>query len=301
MMMNTPMPLRLQGHVKDLGGGFVVRRMLPSLQCRSVGPFVFFDHFGPVTVKPESQIDVRPHPHIGLATVTYLFEGAMMHRDSLRSEQLVEPGAINWMTAGSGIVHSERRPQHLANTTYVNYGIQLWAALPQAQEQIEPTFTHYPAARIPELRVDDAQVRVLIGSAYDQQSPVATLSETLYLDIVLGPGGGIELPAWSHEAAIYTVDHDVMLGREFIQRHTMAMLTPRHATQVNNASRDEPARLIVIGGLQLDVPRHLWWNFVASNTELIERAAQRWEDHTMGSVPGDSEFIPLPERYVRRR
>lgn len=301
MMMNTPMPLRLQGHVKDLGGGFVVRRMLPALQCRSVGPFVFFDHFGPVTVTPQSQIDVRPHPHIGLATVTYLFDGAMMHRDSLGSEQRIEPGAINWMTAGSGIVHSERKPLDLANASYVNHGIQLWAALPQKHEQTEPAFAHYPAARIPQLSVDDAQVRVLIGTAYDHESPVKTLTETLYLDILLAPGGGIELPAWSHEAALYTVDHDVMLGREFIQRHTLAMLEPRHAAQVSNTSKHETVRLIVIGGLQLDVPRHLWWNFVASNTELIERAAQRWEDRTMGSVPGDSEFIPLPERYVRRR
>ncbi|QNP48755.1 pirin family protein [Diaphorobacter aerolatus] len=301
MTINRPRPLRLSGHVKDLGGGFVVRRMLPSLQCRAIGPFMFFDHFGPVKVVPQSQIDVRPHPHIGLSTVTYLFEGAMMHRDNLGSEQLIEPGAINWMTAGRGVVHSERRPQHLARSSYVNHGIQLWAALPLAHEQTEPSFTHTPESQIPQLRVDDAEVRVLIGSAYGHRSPVKTFTETLYLDIQLGPGGGLELPAWEHETAVYTVDGDVMLAQEFIPCHTLAMLEPRHTTQVNNASKNDPLRLIVMGGMPLDAPRHLWWNFVASDTALIERAAQRWEDRTMGSVPGDDEFIPLPERYVRRR
>ncbi|WP_240939467.1 pirin family protein [Diaphorobacter sp. HDW4A] len=300
-MMNSTTPLRLSGHVKDLGGGFVVRRMLPSLQCRAIGPFMFFDHFGPVTVTPQSQIDVRPHPHIGLATVTYLFEGAMMHRDSLGSEQLIEPGAINWMTAGRGIVHSERKPQHLAATSYTNHGIQLWAALPLSDEQTQPSFTHTPASRIPQLHVDDAEVRVLIGSAFDHQSPVKTLTETLYIDIQLKPGGGIELPACLNETAIYTVDNDAMLGCEFIPRHTLAVLDPHHVSQIENTSRTSSLRLMVIGGMRLDAPRHLWWNFVASDTALIERAAQRWEDRTMGSVPGDDELIPLPERYVRRR
>ncbi|MPM91132.1 hypothetical protein SDC9_138258 [bioreactor metagenome] len=295
------MPLRLSGHVKDLGGGLMVRRMLPSLQCRSVGPFVFFDHFGPVTIAAEANIDVRPHPHIGLATVTYLFEGAMMHRDSLGSEQLIEPGAINWMTAGRGIVHSERRPPRLANTAFVNHGIQLWAALPLDEERCAPSFTHTPATRIPKIRVDDAQVHVLVGSAYDERSPVRTLTETLYLDIELQPGGGIELPASALETALYTVSGDVMLGREFIAEHTLAILEHRLVAQINNASRRDAARLIVIGGMRLDAPRHLWWNFVASDTALIERAAQNWEDRTMGSVPGDDEFIPLPGRYVRRR
>ena len=295
------MPLRLSGHVKDLGGGTIVRRMLPSLQCRSIGPFVFFDHFGPIEVTPQMRNDVRPHPHIGLATVTYLFDGAITHRDSLGSEQIIEPGAINWMSAGKGIVHSERRPEHLAQTTFINHGIQLWAALPLNHERDAPSFTHTAAERIPQLKVDDAEVRVLVGSAYGQTSPVETLSETLYLDLVLKPGGGVELPASPHEMAIYTVDGDVMLGREFIPRHTLALLEPRHVVQINNASKQHRVRLVVLGGMRLDAPRHLWWNFVASDTALIERAAQAWEDRTMGNVPGDNEFIPLPERYVRRR
>ena len=166
--------LQLTGHAKDLGGGFLVRRFLPSAPRQSVGPFLFFDHFGPVTVLPGAGHDVRPHPHIGLATVTYLFEGAMLHRDSLGSVQLIEPGAINWMTAGRGIVHSERQSPALKDATYVNHGIQLWAALPQAYEEVEPSFTHTPAAAIPELTVGDADVRVLIGQAWGQTSPVGS-------------------------------------------------------------------------------------------------------------------------------
>ena len=177
--------LRLSGHAKDLGGGFTVRRLLPAVQCRSVGPFIFFDHFGPVSVVPGAAHDVRPHPHIGLATVTYLFSGAIMHRDNLGYVQQIEPGAINWMTAGNGIVHSERRPESLAETTYVNHGIQLWAALPVAAEEVDASFVHTPAAAIPEVQVGDAVVRVLIGTAFDQTSPVATYAPTLYLDVQL--------------------------------------------------------------------------------------------------------------------
>eukprot|EP01036_Dinobryon_divergens_P055424 gene55424-74009_t len=164
----------LRPHDKDLGGGFKVRRLLPAAQRRSVGPFVFFDHFGPATEVPGTEHDVRPHPHIGLSTVTYLFKGAMMHRDSLGSVQEILPGAINWMTAGRGIVHSERRPDSLANATYVNHGIQLWAALPQAFEEVAPDFVHTPSASIPEVTVGDAQVRVLIGQAFGKTSPVKT-------------------------------------------------------------------------------------------------------------------------------
>ena len=167
---------RLTGHKKDLGGGFMVRRLLPAAQKQAVGPFLFFDHFGPITVQPGDSHDVRPHPHIGLATVTYLFEGAIMHRDSLGSAQLIEPGAINWMTAGRGIVHSERAPEDLKASAYVNHGIQLWAALPAEHEEVAPAFVHTPAADIPALSVGDAQVRVLIGAAFGKTSPVRTFS-----------------------------------------------------------------------------------------------------------------------------
>ena len=197
--------LQLTGHGKDLGGGFTVRRLLPAPRRRSVGPFIFFDHFGPVTVQPGANYDVRPHPHIGLATVTYLFEGAMMHRDSLGNRQLIEPGAINWMTSGRGIVHSERRPEHLQDRAHVNHGLQLWTALPRDHEEDEPAFTHTPSAAIPELRLGDAQVRVLVGEAFGATSPVATLSSTLYLDVTLPPGARLELPPLAPELAVFAV------------------------------------------------------------------------------------------------
>ena len=171
--------LTLKGHAKDIGGGFTVRRLLPAAARRNVGPFIFFDHFGPVVETPEVNHDVRPHPHIGLATVTYLFEGAMMHRDSLGFEQLIEPGAINWMTAGRGIVHSERKPDHLRNQPFRQHGLQLWTALPVAHEEDEPSFVHTPAGAIPEVNVGRAQVRVLVGSAFGVTSPVAAFSQTL--------------------------------------------------------------------------------------------------------------------------
>ena len=197
--------IELAGLTKDLGGGFVVRRLLPAAARRSVGPFVFFDHFGPVTELPGANHDVRPHPHIGLATVTYLFDGVMMHRDSLGTGQLIEPGAINWMTAGRGIVHSERRPEQLRDREYVNHGLQLWVALPREHEEDAPSFTHTPAHAIPEADLGDARVRVLVGQALGQTSPVAASSPTLYLDVMLPAGGTLELPPLAREMAVYAV------------------------------------------------------------------------------------------------
>ena len=190
----------LTPHEKDLGGGFVVRRTLPSAQRQAVGPFLFFDHFGPITAKPGDNHDVRPHPHIGLATVTYLFEGAMMHRDSLGVVQEIRPGAINWMTAGRGIVHSERKPEPLLDATYVNHGLQLWAALPQAFEEVEPSFSHTAADQIPAVDVQGVAVRVLVGEAFGASSPVKTYSKTLYLDLALPAGARFELPALAGKA-----------------------------------------------------------------------------------------------------
>src|ERR1700712_489458 len=185
----------IEPHEKDLGGGFKVRRVLPSAERPAVGPFVFFDHFGPITAQPGDNHDGRPHPHIGLATVTYLFEGAMMHRDSLGTAQLIEPGALNWMTAGRGIVHSERRPDHLRDVAFVNHGLQLWTALPLQHEEAEPAFSHTPADAIPECSVDDARVRVLVGEAFGLRSPVPSLSPAVYLDIALPSGGRMALPS----------------------------------------------------------------------------------------------------------
>jgi redox-sensitive bicupin YhaK (pirin superfamily) len=285
--------LQLTGHDKDLGGGFTVRRLLPALKRQSVGPFIFFDHFGPVTVQPEAGHDVRPHPHIGLATVSYLFEGCITHRDSLGYTQDIEPGAINWMTSGNGIVHSERRPASLRDKAYVNHGIQLWAALPKAHEEVAPSFIHTPAADIPAQQVGDAQVRVLIGQAFGKTSPVATFSPTVYLDVQLPAGATLELPALAQELAVYPVDAEVQVAGETVASHTLAVL-PAGAT-VRLASTGAPVRLMVIGGDALDGHRYMWWNFVSSRKERIVQAAADWEAQRMGKVPGDDELIPLPE------
>lgn len=297
--------LLLGGHAKDLGGGFHVRRLLPALQRRSVGPFVFFDHFGPTAVQPDSEFDVRPHPHIGLATVTYLFDGAIMHRDSLGSQQEIRPGAINWMTAGRGIVHSERRPERLRGTHYVNHGLQLWAALPEAHEEAAPAFAHTPADAIPEIH--DGQggcVRVLIGSAFGATSPVATLSPTLYLDVRLPAGGTLELPALAPEMAVYAVEGTLRLHRAAGQAveqtaGTLAVLQRPGPVQLQ-ATEAGPVRCAVIGGAPLDGHRHIWWNFVSSRKDRIEQAADDWDAQRMGEVPGDPERIPLPERRFKR-
>jgi len=283
---------QLKGQGKDLGGGFVVRRLLPAAQRQSVGPFLFFDHFGPVTVEPGAGHDVRPHPHIGLATVTYMFEGAIAHRDSLGYVQNIEAGAINWMTSGRGIVHSERKPLELADEAYVNHGIQLWAALPVAHEEVEPSFVHTPSSAIPEVSVDDAQVRVLVGSAFGKTSPVAAYSKTLYLDVQLPAGGALNLPLLAQELAVYAVSGDAALDGEALAVHTLAVLAPGEVTRIEALS---PVRLMVIGGDALDGHRFMWWNFVSSRKERIHQAAADWQAQRMGQIQGETEFIPLPE------
>ena len=282
----------LTGQAKDLGGGFVVRRLLPSAQRRSVGPFVFFDHFGPVAEVPGINHDVRPHPHIGLATVTYLYQGAIMHRDSLGNEQLIEPGAINWMSAGRGIVHSERRPPGLLDQPYVNHGLQLWVALPRAHEEDEPFFSHTPASAIPEVSLGDAEIRVLVGKAFGESSPVATHCATLYLDVMLPAGGTLELPVLTPEIAVYAVVGDLSVNHEAVAVGAMAVLEPNASVRIGAS---QACRFAVIGGDPLDGPRHLWWNFLSSRPERIVQAAQDWEDQRMGVVAGDDdERIPLP-------
>ena len=285
--------LKLTGHDKDLGGGFVVRRLLPAAQRQAVGPFLFFDHFGPVSVEPGTSHDVRPHPHIGLATVTYLFEGAIMHRDSLGFSQRIEPGAINWMTSGRGIVHSERAPDDLRGARYVNHGLQLWAALPQASEEVPAAFIHTPAGAIPVVTVGESDVRVLIGEAFGQVSPVRTFSKTIYLDVMLAAGSRLELPPLAEELAVYPVDSDLLVDGEPVAARTLALLMPGHTTVMECSAR---TRLMVIGGDALDAPRYIWWNFVSSRKERIVQASEAWLAQTMGEVLGDAEFIPLPER-----
>lgn len=287
-------PQLLAAHAKDLGGGFVVRRLLPAGQRQAVGPFVFFDHFGPVTITPADDHDVRPHPHIGLATLTYLFDGVILHRDNLGYTQRIEPGAINWMTAGSGIVHSERKPESERNSTYVNHGLQLWLALPESEQEVPASFAHTPAHAIPEVRDGVAQVRVLVGQALGAQSPVVTVSPTLYLDVQLPAGGQWTLPMLADEQAVYAVQGEVRVDAQALAPHTMAVLSDA-AVLTAGASG---ARLVVIGGQPLG-RRLIWWNFVSTSKARIEQAAQAWTAGDasvgMGQVPGETERIPLPE------
>ena len=281
-------------HAKDLGGGFTVRRLLPSAQRQAVGPFVFFDHFGPITAHPGDTHDVRPHPHIGLATVTYLFEGAMMHRDSTGVVQRIEPGAINWMTAGAGIVHSERTPKDLLGTERRSHGLQLWVAVPPQHEEDAPSFQHVAAHSIPQ-RVEGAvTIRVLVGTAFGLASPVATVSPTLYadLDFDFATGATLVVPAAAPERALYSVDHDFELDGELVPAFTMVVLA-EGAEPVLRAPRG--ARVVLVGGAPLG-HRFLVWNFVSSRKERIARAQADWEAQRMGQVPGETEFIPLPPR-----
>ncbi len=287
----TSAPELIRPHAKDLGGGFTVRRLLPAAAKAAVGPFVFFDHFGPITAQPEDQHDVRPHPHIGLATLTYLFEGAMLHRDSTGVVQRIEPGAVNWMTAGRGIAHSERTPDDLRGQVRRSHGLQLWIALPAEQEEVEASFVHTPAAAIPALEVGGARLRVLVGSAFGETSPVAALSPTLYLDIALSAGDALPLPP-AAERAIYVVEGQVRLDGRPVEPQTMQLLATGDEPML---SADSEARVVLVGGDPLG-HRHVWWNFVSSRKERIVQAADDWAAGRFASVPGETEFIPLPER-----
>ena len=281
--------LTIQPRVRSLGE-FDVRRVLPSAKRRMVGPFVFLDHMGPAVFPPGQGIAVRPHPHIGLATITYLFEGEILHRDSLGYRQLIQAGAVNLMTAGHGIVHSERASDDLAVTSRL-HGIQSWIALPLELEEIEPTFLHYPATTLPERSIDGCRVRVIMGSAYGLQSPVLTYSPTLYLEATLPAGGELVLLDEAKERAVYVVAGSVAIGADVYAEGTLAVLREGATAPLKAATE---TRVIVVGGSPIG-PRHIWWNFVSSSEARIERAKRDWADMRMGTVPGDDEFIPLPE------
>ena len=286
-----PIAHLLKSHDKDLGGGFTVRRILPAAARQSIGPFLFFDHMGPVEAQPGTRHDVRPHPHIGLATVTYLFEGAIMHRDSLGTEQRIEPGAINWMTAGSGIVHSERTPEDLLTGVRRTHGLQLWAALPREYEEAPAAFSHTPAGDIPEVAFEGATVRVLVGCAFGQTSPVPTFSQTLYLDVQLAPGAAIDLDGLPEESAVYAPMGSIEVDGEAVPSNTMAMLEPGMPVRITSTAG---ARFVLVGGAALDGRRFIFWNFVSTSRARIEQAARDWEADTFVPVPGDTERIPLP-------
>jgi len=287
----------IAGRTRDIGD-FELRRLLPAPKRRRVGPFTFFDHFGPVTLPAGKGMEVRPHPHINLATVTYLFEGAVEHRDSVGSLRTITPGAINWMTAGKGIVHSERTPEDLLAQPKTLHGIQLWLALPKEAEEIEPAFRHYPKASLPIVERDGLRLVVLIGAAYGAESPVETVSPTFYLDAHLAANATLRLEERYVERAVYVVEGSISFGDEEFGVGKMLVMKPGGCPEITALGN---ARVAVLGGEPLDGERHLWWNFVSSSKERLEEAKQDWLKGPGASerfplVPGDSEeFIPLPD------
>jgi redox-sensitive bicupin YhaK (pirin superfamily) len=286
-----PIELVIEPRERDLGG-FSVRRVLPSAKRRMVGPFIFFDQMGPTLFAPGQGIDVRPHPHIGLATVTYLFEGEIIHRDSLGSLQAIRPGAVNWMIAGSGIVHSERTDPERRRTGAALHGIQSWVALPAAAEETAPSFRHYPAEMLPVVARDGVTVRLIAGTAFDLTSPVAVFSPMFYADADFGAGAVLDLPAEHRERAIYVVDGDVTAAGQSVVAGTMAVFAPDAAIAIRAA---RPARAMLLGGAPFAERRHIWWNFVSSSEERIARAKADWREQRFAAIPGETDFIPLPE------
>jgi redox-sensitive bicupin YhaK (pirin superfamily) len=273
-------------------GGFSVRRALPSAEQRMVGPWIFFDHMGPAEFEPGQGIDVRPHPHINLATVTYLFEGEMLHRDSLGNALAIRPGAVNLMVAGRGIVHSERQREQVKAGGNRLEGLQLWLALPQADEETEPAFHHYPADQIPQVDIDGVPVRVLIGEAYGVCSPVRRFAKTLYVEAALNKGQQLWLPDGVAERALYVVSGGLTVMDSRLEAHRMAVFGPEPGIVVK---AEQESRIALIGGDPVG-PRHIWWNFVSSRKARIEQAKQDWRAGAFAKVPGDEEeFIPLPE------
>ncbi|MEJ2469879.1 MAG: pirin family protein [Desulfuromonadales bacterium] len=280
----------LEPEEKDLGG-FSVRRLLPAREVKAVGPFVFFDHLGPARFAPGEGIDVRPHPHIGLATVTYLFAGEILHRDSLGSVQPIRPKAINWMTAGRGIVHSERTPPDVRAAGHTVHALQLWVALPEAAEETEPTFYHYEADRMPERVESDKSIRVMVGEAFGLVSPVKTWSPTLYVEVNLQAGASITLPDAVAERAAYLVAGAARTRHAAIPLHAMAVFDETPQIEI---VATEDSRLILIGGQPLG-KRTVWWNLVSSRKDRIEQAKRDWQEGRFAKVPGETEFIPLPD------
>jgi redox-sensitive bicupin YhaK (pirin superfamily) len=273
-------------------GGFSVRRALPSTRRRMVGPFIFFDHMGPAVFRAGAGIDVRPHPHIGLATVTYLFEGEIVHRDSLGSALPIVPGDVNWMTAGRGIAHSERTsPAHRAGGEHL-HGLQCWVALPAGDEEMAPAFNHHGGGKLPVVSGEGKTVRVVAGNLFGATSPVATLSDTIFADALLAAGASLPLDAEYEERAIYIVSGEIEIAGDRFAEGRLLIFKPGDRITIK-AVRD--ARIALLGGAAMDGPRHIWWNFVSSRKERIEQAKADWKAGRFALVPGETEFIPLPE------
>ena len=286
-------PILVDGRQHDLGDGFVVRRLLPVLQARHVGPFVFYDHMGPAQFAPGRGMDVRPHPHIGLATVTWLFDGAIRHRDSLGSVADIRPGEVNWMTSGHGIVHSERTPPDERRDGQVVHGIQVWVALPQADAEVDPEFHHHDASQLPRIERDGAALILIAGTAYGQQSPVKVFAPMFFIQAHLKAGTELEWPSEHIERGVHVIDGEVQWDDVTVASQRVAAQAGEKAAPLR-ATRD--SRVMLFGGAPLDGERHLWWNFVASSRERIEEAKLAWAEQRFPRIPGDDqEFIPLPQ------
>ena len=279
-------------NAKDIGG-FEVRRALPTAKRRLVGPFIFFDRMGPAILRAGHALDVRPHPHIGLSTVTYLFDGKIRHRDSLGTEMVIAPGDVNLMTAGRGIVHSERTPQELRSAPMSVSGLQTWLALPDGKEEIAPMFANTSVASLPQIDAEGVSGRVVIGDFSGLRSPVATASDTLYADLRLAAGASVKIPADAEERAIYTLEGDVSIAGDVFPAERLLVFKPGEEIVV---SSERGAHFMLFGGASLGSKRYIWWNFVSSSKERIEQAKQEWKTGRFDIVPGDEEeFIPLPE------
>ena len=276
---------------RDLGG-FEVRRALPAAGRQMVGPFIFFDQMGPAEFRLENGIDVRPHPHIGLATVTYLFEGEIFHRDSLGSALAIRPGELNLMTAGRGIVHSERETTEARQTTRRLFGIQAWAALPKSHEEQAPTFSHHDSAELPRIAGEGKRVRVIMGSLYGASSPVDYPHPTFYAEAVLAPGAVLPLDPDYDERAVYIASGEIDIAGQTFEAGRLLTFRPGDRISILAMSN---ARLMLLGGDPMDGPRHIWWNFVSSSKDRIAAAKADWTARKFPFVPGDeTEWIPAP-------
>jgi len=275
-------------------GDFAVRRALPSVHTRMVGPFIFFDHFGPAEFHAGNGLDVRPHPHIGLATVTYLFDGEIMHRDSLGTAVAIKPGEVNWMTAGRGIVHSERTRSERRVEGEPIHGLQMWVALPAAKEEMEAGFAHHATAEFPVVKENGKTVRVVVGSLYGASSPVPTVHETVFGDVHLKAGTTLPLDAGHEERAVYVIAGAIDIAGDKFEAGRLLVFRPGDAVSITAVA---DAHFVILGGAPMDGPRHIWWNFVSSRKERIEQAKAEWKAGHFGKVPGDEiEFIPLPDK-----
>jgi len=293
--MADPIELLIQGRAHDLGPGFAVRRVLPSMKRRTVGPFIFLDHFGPMTVPPGGDgMEVRPHPHIGLATVTYLFDGGIFHRDSLGYAQAIRPGDVNWMTAGSGIVHSERTEAEMKKSGFTMHGVQTWVALPKAHEETAPAFEHVAAADLPAWSEGGASLRLIVGTYAGRTAPTTHFSPIFYVAVEMPAAARIAVTPEHAERGVYVSEGSVAIGDRQLAVGDLAVLAPGPAVDV--LAGPEGAKLMLLGGAPLEAPRHIWWNFVSSSKERIEQAKADWKEGRFAKVPGEVEFIPLPDK-----